>query len=289
LSSLGSLANTARSLGSYVTQGLDIAQTGVQGFQAAQQFAKSLGLGPQPSPGQQQAAPPAPPDVTQPAAVSGSPVDAGAGTPGAARVDTSAAAYTAGQPTAQPDQLALLLQALQQRQIPALPGSPTPSTPPAQFSPAPQTDALTLLRMILTNPQLQQTLQAPPPGMYGVPRTVELPIPATGAPRDTRSVQIPLGAVVNAIAALTGKAMTELNESSTEEEPEVPGYLVDDDGAFFVDPASADDRAALVAHLFRVSDATQRSGRFPQLRRPPVEADGELDESDAWARAAGFF
>ena len=125
--------------------------------------------------------------------------------------------------------------------------------------------------------------------MHGVPRAVELPIPATGAPRQTQSVRIPLAAVVNALAALTGPTMTELNESTSEEDPEVPAYLVDDNGDFFVDPASADDRAALVAHLFRVSNATQRSGRFPQLRRPSAEADGELDESDAWARAAGFF
>jgi hypothetical protein len=119
-----------------------------------------------------------------------------------------------------------------------------------------------------------------------MPRSVELPVPAPAAPRHVRSVPIPMGAVMNAIAALAGQSMTELNEYTREEESEVPEYLVDEAGEFVVDPASADDRAALVTHLFRLSDATQRSGRFPGLNRRPARVD--LDEHDQWARDAGF-
>jgi hypothetical protein len=103
-----------------------------------------------------------------------------------------------------------------------------------------------------------------------------------------RSVQIPLGAVMNAISALAGQSRAELNASTREDEPEVPPYLVDEEGDFIVDPASPDDRAALVTHLFRVSDEAQRAARYWQPDAPPSEADGELDESDAWARDAGF-
>ena len=93
---------------------------------------------------------------------------------------------------------------------------------------------------------------------------------------------------MNAIAALAGQSMTELNESTPEDDPEVPSYLVDEDGEFVVDPASPDDRAALVAHLFRISDEAQRSGRFWTTQRSASRGDDELDESETWAREAGF-
>jgi hypothetical protein len=192
------------------------------------------------------------------------------------------------------DQVAALLQALQQRQIPPLPGgvsqpvtAPAPAMAPTRTAaPPPQTDALGLLRVILTNPQLQQALQFMPAGA-ATPPPVQLPVPAA-APGQARPVQVPLGAVLNALVALSGRAMTELNENVSEEEPEIPGYLVGDDGDLLVDPASADDRAALVTHLFVLSDAAQRSGWYPQLGDASEGADVELDESEEWAREAGI-
>jgi hypothetical protein len=189
---------------------------------------------------------------------------------------------------------------MQQRQIPALPGSapqpgapqpaaPQPTAPPAAAPPAaaPQTDALGMLRMILTNPQFLQALQgtAAPGGQPAPP--VQLPVPTRAPGRPLRSSSLPLGAVLNAIFALSGHSLTELYEQGAEDEPEVPAYLVGDDGYFLVDPASADDRAALVAHLFRLNEAARQSGRYPQLEWRDDEAD-EMDESEAFARAAGF-
>jgi len=196
----------------------------------------------------------------------------------------------ASPPALNVDPLEILLQALRQRQIPRLPG-PTGPPPPAVAAVAPlvpQTDGMALLRLILGNPQFQQALQqAAVMGSAGS-RAVELPVPATSPPRRMRSIPIPLGAVMNAISALAGQSMTELNESTREDDPEVPSYLVDDEGEFIVDPAISADRAALVAHLFRVSEQAERSGGSrPTSGRPP-EATHELDESEAWAREAGL-
>lgn len=146
----------------------------------------------------------------------------------------------------------------------------------------PQQQALDLLSVILTNPHLQQTLQAG--RTTGLPsRTVELPVPAATAPVRTRPVPIPLGAVMNAIVALAGQSMSELNESTPEDDPEVPAYLVGDNGDFLVDPGSPGDRAALVAHLFRLNDEVQHAGSLQ-----PAGPSDEIDESDAWAEEAGF-
>ena len=147
---------------------------------------------------------------------------------------------------------------------------------------------MALLSLILGNPQLQQALQRTAVMGSAGPRAVALPVPATWPPHRMRSASIPLGAVMNAIAALAGQSMTELNESTSEDDPEVPSYLVDEEGEFLVDPASPDDRAALVAHLFRVSDQAQRSGPVWTSHDGLPEATDELDESETWAREAGF-
>ena len=183
----------------------------------------------------------------------------------------------------------MLLQALQQRQIPSLPG------PYMQPAAAPQHNALALLGLILANPNLQRSLQSA--RVAGTtPRTVQLPVPATTAPGQTRSVSIPMGAVINAIAALAGQSMTELNESTPEDDPEMPSYLVGDDGDYLVDPASSTDRAALVAHLFRLNDEAQRAGygvdgedeAAGDTEANDREGDEESDGSEAWAEDAGF-
>jgi hypothetical protein len=180
------------------------------------------------------------------------------------------------------DTIGMLLHALQQRQIPPLPG------PFMQPAAVPQHNALTLLGLILANPNLQRTLQSAQ--MTGTaPRTVELPVPVATASSRPRPVPIPLGAVMNAIVALAGQSMTELNESTPEDDPEVPSYLVGDDGDFLVDPGSPNDRAALVAYLFRLSDEAERdrNGRRSE-QEDESEDEREIDESEAWAEAAGF-
>jgi hypothetical protein len=197
----------------------------------------------------------------------------------------------AAQPAPGLDQLAMLLQALRHHRIPPLPGpaaQPAAPQPIPVAAPAPHADGLGLLRLILTNPQFQHALQSTPAIGAAAARTVQLPVPSPSAPGQVRSVPIPMGAVMNAIFSLAGQSMTELNESTAEDEPEVPSYLVDDNGDFVVDPTSPDDRAALVTHLFRISDEAQRSGQYwqPDARLP--EADEELDESELWARDAGF-
>jgi hypothetical protein len=138
--------------------------------------------------------------------------------------------------------------------------------------------------MFLALPQLQSALQSAAVLGPAGPRTMELPIPAAGTPGGVRNVQLPLGAVMNAIATLAGRSMEELNASTQESDPEVPEYLVGEEGEFIVDPASATERAALVTHLVRLNQAAQRAGWFGEAG----EADEDLDEAEAWARDAGL-
>ena len=187
----------------------------------------------------------------------------------------------AGQPAPGADQLALLVQALQNRQVPPLPGT-EPAPAPVAAPAAPQMDGLALLRLILSNPQVLQALQP------AAPRTVSLAMPAFAQPSRTRQVSLPIGAVVNTLAQLMGPALTQLNEDTSEDDPVVPPYLVSDDGDFIVDPTRPEDRAALVALMFRVDDATKRVDG-PWQSDDRIDDDfTELDESDTWAREAGF-
>ena len=174
------------------------------------------------------------------------------------------------------------MQALQQRQIPPL---------PAPAVTAPQADGLGLLRLILSNPQFQQSLQQAAMTGAGAVAPVALPMPAAQAPGRMRSMDIPLGAVINAIAGLTGPALMQLNARTSEADPEVPEYLVSEDGEFIVDPASSDDRASLVVHHVR----GERRGPAPRRGAPaaadqpsPRRAYTELDEADEWARDVGL-
>jgi len=188
--------------------------------------------------------------------------------------------------------LGAMLQALRQGQIPPLPGQlpfaaaggqlappPMPAMPGAR----PPADATALLRMFLGLPQLQTALQSAAVLGPAGPRTMQLPIPS-GTPGAMRNLQIPLGAVMNTISALAGRSMEELNASTQDSDPEVPDYLVGEDGEFLVDPASAAERAALLTHMVRLNQAAHRMGWLAEGR----EADEGLDEAEAWARDAGF-
>jgi hypothetical protein len=188
------------------------------------------------------------------------------------------------------DQIATLLQALYQRQIPPLPGPTFPPPAYAGWAPPapPQNDPMAMLRTIVGNPQFQQALHWSAVMGQAGPRNVQLPIPAPGYPGDSRSMAIPMGAVMSTIAALAAQSRNQLGATTREDEAEVPEYLVDEQGDFIVDPASSDDRAALVAHLFRLNDEAQRSGWFEPPDVPFAEHDVELDESEQWALEAGF-
>ena len=74
----------------------------------------------------------------------------------------------------------------------------------------------------------------------------------------------------------------EVNANTAEGDPEIPEYLVDDEGEFVVDPADADARAALVAHLFRIDAKVRRN------QETAVRSDTPDSDADAWARDLGF-
>ena len=144
------------------------------------------------------------------------------------------------------------------------------------------TDATAMLRMMMGHPQLQQALQWASVLGPSAPRTVDLSVPGATSQGGPRNVSVPLGAAMNALSSLLGRSLMEVNANTNESDPEVPEYLVDDEGEFVVDPADADARAALVAHLFRI-DAQVRRRQEAGVRSDTADSD-----ADAWARDLGF-
>lgn len=189
-----------------------------------------------------------------------------------------------------------MLQGAYGASVPPLPGQPPPQAPPqappmgapgagAVSNPPPnvpvaggggQFDATALLSMLLSNPQLQQALRSAPVLGPAGPRAVELAIPTANGSSQTTSV--PLGAVMNTVMELARRAREEFNASTQEDDPEVPEYLVGEDGELIVDPANAGARAAAVMYRFRQAGELQRFGGEAR----------ELDESELWAIDAGF-
>ena len=66
---------------------------------------------------------------------------------------------------------------------------------------------------------------------------------------------------MNTIAQLAQASTRELYAMRSEDDPEIPDYLLAEDGDFIVDPESDEDRAALALLLLRID------GRGPALRR----------------------
>jgi hypothetical protein len=278
----------------YLQQGLDFARFGTQ---VAQQFTGPAPGGqpaPAPDAGAMAGAPSAAaPQAGQPFAAvepgdASQPPPETPGGPGGQPVPVpypqAPPAGVPSQPTAGGDQLTQLLQALQQRQIQPLPGTygaPFAAPPQAPAPPA----GLALLQMILSNPQFQQTMQRAAAYGPAVSRAVGLNVPHAAYPWMPRQTQVPLAAVLNTIARLAGHGMAELNESTPEDDPEVPEYLVSEDGEFVVDPAVADDRAALVTHLFLIDREAQNRAPFAA---DPTDQPAELDESELFAEDFGF-
>ena len=266
-SAASSLSNFFAQISPYAQQGFDFAKLGMQ---IGQQFQQ---------PGGQ---PQRPPD--DPAAVlAGQPPS-----PAVAGFDTTGAATPTGMPPPGPpglpdgaagmDQFAAFLQALRQQQA-----APQPAPAPPQAAAPSQSDPLAMLRMIITNPQLQQALQQSTMGP-SAPRAISLPVPAPTRPSGSRQMSIPLGAVMNAIYALAGQSMEQLNANTREDDPEVPEYLVGEDGEFLVDPASSEERARLVTEWFEMSENARRR----PARRRRQSSEFESDESERWAIEAGF-
>jgi hypothetical protein len=297
-----------------VQQGFDYAQ---QGAQLIQQFV----------PQQQQPAPSPPPpppgnynyNPAQPSAASAYPAqDAGAGYSGYSQVPQVPPAPTQGSgaydvPATSPsassvpqvaqggDQLASLLQALRVGNIPALGGASWPSQvtqPPATPTAAPgrRLDATALLGLLLSNPLVQQTVQSAAVLGASGPRTVEVPVPNPAAAGRVDGVQLPPGAIVNALRWLAGESLAEMNAFTGEEDAVVPPHLVGESGDFLVDPTDPDRRAALATHYLRIADEAERTGLLHEAEAVESESsayaegyeDMELSESELWAQEAGF-
>lgn len=242
-----------------------------------------------PSPSNDPPIPVAPPDAVPMSGAWPSEPSPSIAPPDIAGQPSPAAPPWAAGPNAQ--QLAWLLQALQQRQIPPLPGvsqapalaAAPPAAPPAPAL-APAADGLALLRLILANPQFQQALAGGGPGGMPAP-AMSLPMPPRPGTAQPRRTRIPIGAVLNAVALLAGQSLNELSEQTAEDAPDVPEYLVGEDGEYIVDPSDPPSRASLVAHYFRVSDAIRRRQPASAPRPTPPSP---LTDADAWARDAGF-
>jgi hypothetical protein len=163
---------------------------------------------------------------------------------------------------------------------PGLPIGPGLSVAAPWGAPVPSLDATSLLALLLRNPQLQQAAQAIGTG-GAPPRSLALPVPAPGNPTGARPLDLPLGAVMNAIALLASRSMEELNGLTSEDDPEVPEYMIGEEGEFLADPGSPEDRAALVVEWFRAAEEGGFAGGT-------LESEDTLDEAEAWARDAGL-
>lgn len=194
-----------------------------------------------------------------------------------------------------------LMQGLQTRQVPPLPGTaglswaaPAAAFPQPAPAPLAQTggqpmDATVLLGLLLNNPAVVQAIASAPAAMQ--PAAAQIPVAlAQGAP-----VSIPLRDVMGTIAQLARGAALELAETLTEDDlgesaAILPDYLYAEDGELLVDPTDPAERAALVVHLLRLQAEGARAGTvaadLQSASRPA--ADPARHAADLWAREAGL-
>lgn len=118
-----------------------------------------------------------------------------------------------------------------------VPGQAAPTKPAVTGSPA----AAQLLS-VLFRPEVIQALLAM---MMGSAGRKQISIGGT---------QVPVGAVSNMLTSLTTQASTEFHALSPSWGEEFPEYLFDEAGAFKVDPAVPDQRAAVVYDLLMQAD-----------------------------------
>jgi len=182
----------------------------------------------------------------------------------------------AGQLSVGGSQVGALLQGLQGGRVPSLPGEPVGGAAPMAGTAVGggQFDATALLQMFMSNPQIQEALQAAPVLGHAAPRTVELVIPTERRPT---TVSIPLSAVVSTMAELASRSAVELETGLPEYDTE---YLTNKDGEYFVNPEEPESRAGIVLHYFRLAGEAARFGEHDEA---------SLDESEAWAMEAGLY
>lgn len=188
---------------------------------------------------------------------------------------------TAGQIGQYAGQFNTLFQGLRGRQTPSLPSAPGARAPggatPGAGRPAiagQGRNNLAMAGMFFSSPQFQQLIRAS--GIFGgsAPQSVEVELPSGD------SVSIPPAAILNTAASLLQNSIVELNALTPEDAPEVPDYLVGEDGEFLVDPSDPQQRAALVLHYLRLAGEAERE-RYSDYQE-------EMDGSDIFALEAGF-
>jgi len=174
------------------------------------------------------------------------------------------------------------------------PSAPTGTGPPIAGS----LDATALLGLLLSNPQIMQSVRGAPIASQGVaPPSVQVNVPGSGP------TAIPLGDIMNVFAMLMQRSVEELSDLeaesdlTSEDDPAVPEYLFGEDGELLVDPANAQDRAAYTLELLRKHVAEAQCWRDGGLAADwdtpnPFDRSGAFargtDESDLWAYEAGF-
>ena len=94
--------------------------------------------------------------------------------------------------------------------------------------------------------------------------------------------------VMEVLANVAREAATELNALADEDATEVPDYLVGEDGEYVIDPECAEDREALVRENLILQGELVRYDGLDRLVGMEGMAGSEMDDSEVWARDAGF-
>lgn len=135
---------------------------------------------------------------------------------------------------------------------------------------------------LLNNPQILQALRSAlfrgREGTLRIEANISDSIPA----------KIPLADVVDTIARLAQESALELNALAGDDSAEIPDYLVSEDGEYIVDQECAEDRQSVVLGLLRLQGELDRYDELGGWVEAEGMAGNVLDESEVWAREAGF-
>lgn len=135
---------------------------------------------------------------------------------------------------------------------------------------------------LLNNPQIQQLLRS------SLFRRREGVVRIESDGPYSESVSIPMADVVNTISRLARASAVELHALDDEDAPEIPEYLVGEDGDYIIDPECPEAREALVLEYLR--DQSE-ADRYAELSGWDDMAGGggyDTDAPEEWAREAGF-
>ncbi len=135
---------------------------------------------------------------------------------------------------------------------------------------------------LLNNPQIMQALRSALLRGREAALHVETDI-VSGMP-----VEIPMSEVMKVLANLANEAAIELDALEGGDAAEVPEYLVGEDGELIIDPECAEEREALVLeNLILQGEFVRYAGLDGSVGMEGI-AGSEMDDSEAWAREAGF-